>query len=123
MERIRTGKYKVSKIVKGSGRVWILSAMLWAMFCLTACSSRETVLLEEDDLVWTEEAQDRETGGEFRLEAAPSGTAGGPGSESAGAGTAQGMKLRAAGTARKTVWKVQGRRECPPCLYIFAARW
>ena len=86
MERIRTGKYKVSKIVKGSGRVWILSAMLWAMFCLTACSSRETVLLEEDDLVWTEEAQDRETGGEFRLEAAPSGTAGGPGSESAGAG-------------------------------------
>ncbi len=80
-----------SKTVNGSGRVWILSAMLWAMFCLTACSSRETVLLEEDDLVWTEEAQDRETGGEFRLEAAPSGTpgtAGGPGSESAGAGTA-----------------------------------
>ncbi len=116
MERIKTGKYETgrigkickigkisktnkisrtkntkkpaagSKTVKGSGRVWILSAMLWAMFCLTACSSRETVLLEEDDLVWTEEAQDRETGGEFRLEAAPSGTAGGPGSESAGAG-------------------------------------
>ena len=54
---IKTCKCETGKISKNSRNIWILFTMLWALFFLTACSSRETVLLEEDDLVWTEEAQ------------------------------------------------------------------
>ena len=54
---IKICKCETGKISKNSRNIWILFTMLWALFFLTACSSRETVLLEEDDLVWTEEAQ------------------------------------------------------------------
>lgn len=54
MTGTKTCKCETGKISKN---IWILFAMLWALLFLTACSSRETVLLEEDDLVWTEEAQ------------------------------------------------------------------
>lgn len=57
MTGTKTCKCETGKISKNSRNIWILFTMLWALFFLTACSSRETVLLEEDDLVWTEEAQ------------------------------------------------------------------